>query len=348
MNHSQNKVRGIIVEPLYFCNQQVLRDAHYGEWNRIKSSFLTKIQSGRFQSAQAHSFRCFWKFTTLFWHTFFVSKFGFLFVVMTAALAEVAPQASPISHSSPAELDLQVENLTKSFGADEKVLNGISFEIERGQSVALIGSNSSGKSTLLRCCVRLIEPDSGCVRLFGHDTSKFSATQLKRTQAKVGLLSPRTELNPKYNVLRAVVEGAIARKNRALLWLQSSLLKSEREQALHCLESVGAAHLTEKMCRDLSPVDARRVAIAKILMQKPQLIIADELVADLDVRSAETTMDLFVGLVRSAGLSLLFSSHHLVDALSYADRALALHEGKLELDAPVGAEDARVLRAMYD
>lgn len=269
---------------------------------------------------------------------------------MNAVPAEVVetPPHSSTPDLNQAALDLQVENISKSYGAEGKVLNGISFEIERGQSVALIGSSSSGKSTLLRCCVRLVEPDSGSVRLFGQDTSTFSSSHLKRVQAKVGLLSPKTELNPKHTVLRAVIEGASPRKNRALLWIQSSLLKSEREHAAHCLESVGAMHLTDKLCRDLSPVDARRVAIAKVLMQKPQLIIADEPVADLDVRSAEKTMDLFVGLVRAAGLSLLFSSHHLVDALSYADRALALHEGRLELDAPVGAEDARVLRAIYE
>lgn len=272
----------------------------------------------------------------------------FCFMSAVALEAVESPAPTPTQNSRPAELDLHVENISKSYGDEGKVLNGISFEIERGQSVALIGSSSSGKSTLLRCCVRLIEPDSGSVRLFGQDTARFSPSQLKRAQAKVGLLSPRTELNPNLTVLRAVIEGAHPRKNRALLWMQSSLFKSEREQAMRSLDSVGVAHLSDRLCKELSPVDARKVAIAKILMQKPQLIIADEPVADLDVRSAEKTMDLFVGLVRAAGLSLLFSSHHLVDALSYADRALALHEGRLELDAPVGAEDARVLRAIYE
>lgn len=245
-----------------------------------------------------------------------------------------------------AAVDLQVENLSKSYGKEGKVLDGISFDIERGQSVALIGSSSSGKSTLLRCAVRLVEPDSGTVRLFGQDTSSYSKNQLKRVHSKIGLLSSNLDFNPKHSVLRCVLEGAVPRKSKALLWIQSALLKREREEAMHCLENVGVAHLAHRNCRELSPVESRRVAIAKVLNMKPQLVIADEPVANLDVRSAEKTMDLFVGLIRAAGLSLLFSSHHLVDALSYADRALALHQGKLELDAPVGAEDARVLRAM--
>jgi phosphonate transport system ATP-binding protein len=264
---------------------------------------------------------------------------------MTAAVAEVTSTGTPAAQP---KLDLQVEKLVKSFEDEGRVLNGISFDVERGQSVALIGTSSSGKSTLLRCCVRLIEPDAGSIRLFDEDITALSGSALKKAQAKVGLLSPKTELNPKFSVLRAVIEGAVPRKSKALLWIQSTLLKSERDYAMHCLETVGAAHLAKAQCRELSPADSRRVALARLLMQRPQLVIADEPVADLDVRTAEKTMDLIVGIMRASSISFLFSSHDLVDALSYADRALALHEGRLELDAPVGAEDARVLRALCE
>ena len=264
-------------------------------------------------------------------------------------MAVAAPEVREVPtepRPTPVLLDVQVENLSKSYGEEGKVLDGISFEVERGQSVALIGSSRSGKSTLLQCCVRLQEPDAGTVHLFGENTTGYSKKQLLRTHAKIGFLSAKATFNPKHSVLRAVLEGALPRKNKAVLWFQSSLLRSEREEALRCLENVGAAHLAQKSVSELSPADGRRVAIAKVLMLKPQLVIADEPVADLDIRSAEKTMDLLLGLVRAARLSLLFSSHDLVDALSYADRALALHQGKLELDAPVGAEDARVLRAL--
>lgn len=266
---------------------------------------------------------------------------------MTSAVAqELTPPPAALVSGQP--VDLQVQNLSKSFGPEERVLNGISFEVERGQSVALIGSSRSGKSTLLRCCARLIEPDSGKVILFGEDTEGLRPGQLKRARSKVAFLSPKLELHQKHTVLRAVLEGALPRKNRAVLWLQSSVLKAEREHAMHCLESAGITHLSSKTCKELSPADARKVALARTLMQKPSLIIADEPVSDLDVRTSETTMDLLVGVIRGAGITLLFSSHDLVDALSYADRALALHEGKLELDAPVGGEDARILRAMCE
>ncbi len=264
---------------------------------------------------------------------------------MAVAVQEVR-EILPEKLSIPAVLDLRVEAISKSFGDEGKVLDCISFEVERGQSVALIGSSRSGKSTLLQCCVRLLEPDSGTVHIFGENTSPLSKRQLQRVQSKIGFLGSKAPLNSKHTVLRAVLEGALPRKNKAVLWIQSSLLKTEREEAMRCLECVGAAHLSAKLVSDLSPADARRVAIAKILMLRPQLIIADEPVADLDIRSAEKTMDLLLGLVRAAKLTLLFSSHDLVDALSYADRALALHQGKLELDAPVGADDARVLRAL--
>ena len=265
---------------------------------------------------------------------------------MIAAVAkEVSSASISLSHSQP--LDLAVKNLCKSFSDSEKVLDNITFEVERGQAVALIGSSSSGKSTLLRCCARMIDPDSGSVSIFGEDTSNFSKTRLKKTQAKVGFIAADTALNPKQSAVRAVLEGAAPRKGRAMLWLQSSLLKSEREFAMSCLDSFGAGHIAQKNCADLSPLDRKKVCMARLLMQKPQLLVADEPVADLDVRSSELAMDLFVGVIKSLGLSLIFSSHNLVDALSYADRALALHMGRLELDAPVGAEDARILKSMY-
>lgn len=259
-----------------------------------------------------------------------------------------APRAVLASGATPREADIVVRGLRKSFDTTTAVLNGVDFTVPAGQSVALIGANGAGKSTLLRCCLRLIEPDAGEVRLLGRDMTSLNAVDLRRLRGEIGFVFQKHNLVPRLSALTNVLHGALPRSALARPWFQSLAPRALRDEALACLERVGLADIAERRADKLSGGQSQRIAIARALMQRPRLMVADEPVASLDPSAGEEVMWLFVELIRREGLTLLFTSHDLSHAIAYADRVIALRRGTIVLDAPSAELDVATLRALYD
>lgn len=260
---------------------------------------------------------------------------------------DTAGASVPAASPSHCELDVQVRRLTKSFGKTE-VLKGVDLEIPKGQAVALIGSNGAGKSTLLRCMLRLIDPSSGCVMLLGQDVTALKRAELRQVRSRVGFVFQRHNLVPRFSALTNVLHGAQARGNGLRLWHQTLASEGNRLEALRCLEMVGLSHLAERRVDTLSGGQSQRVAIARALMQRPMLMMADEPVASLDPNAGREVMELFVELIRSEGITLVFTSHSLSQALEYSDRLVALKNGHIDLDDAADALDEAQLRTVYE
>ncbi len=243
-------------------------------------------------------------------------------------------------------VDLAVRGLTKRFGA-VTALDGIGFEIRRGEAVALIGANGSGKSTCLRCCLRLVPFDAGSISLLGCDVGGLPKRELRRLRARVGFVFQRHNLVPRLSALTNVVHGVQARAGGPRTWLQTFAKKAWREEAMARLEAVGLAHLAAQRADTLSGGQSQRVAIARALMQRPEIVIADEPVASLDPAAGEEVMALFVDLVRRQGLTLLFTTHRLAHATDFADRIVALQNGRIVLDQPAKAANHKELHRLY-
>lgn len=239
-----------------------------------------------------------------------------------------------------------MEDLHKRFGASP-ILRGVNLSVRRGEAVSLIGANGAGKSTLLRCCLRLIEPDSGRIRLLDQDFSVLPARRLRPLRARIGFVFQKHQLVPRLSALSNVIHGSHGRHAGPRAWFQGLAPRALREEAMHCLEQVGLAHLARQRVDSLSGGQSQRVAIARALMQRPAFVMADEPVASLDPNAGEEVMELFVELMRRQGITLLYSSHHLDHALRYADRVVGLRAGRVELDAPAAGHNARELRAIY-
>lgn len=244
---------------------------------------------------------------------------------------------------------LSVQDLGKSFHDGKvKVFDGISFHVHDGEAVALIGSNGTGKSTLLRTCLRLIEPDYGHAHFQGHDIFSLNGAELRKCRAHVGFIFQKHNLVPRLSVLSNVLHGALARGQGMRCWLQSFAPEEERKKAMQCLEKVELAHLAERRADCLSGGQSQRVAIARALMQEPDFIFADEPVASLDPLAGEGIMDLFRKLNKEQGLTFVFVSHQLDHAIHYADRILGLKDGKLHLDCLSKDQTVAELRKIYD
>lgn len=263
-------------------------------------------------------------------------------------VAAVAPWAGRQQAAAAPALDLVVRGLCKSFEGTTKVLDGVDLSVPAGQAVALIGANGAGKSTLLRCCLRLIEPDAGDVHVLGSDMATLNPVELRRLRAKVGFVFQRHNLVPRLSALTNVLHGALPRSAFARPWFQSCAPRALRDEAMACLERVGLAPIAARRADKLSGGQSQRVAIARALMQRPQMMVADEPVVSLDPHSGEEVMGLFADLIRRAGLTLLFTSHDLAQAIAHADRVVALRRGIIALDAPAADLHVATLRALYD
>lgn len=259
-------------------------------------------------------------------------------------LSDIAAAGTPAAAN--AFDDLRIAGLVRSFGA-RPVLRGVDLAVPRGQAVALLGSNGAGKSTLLRCCLRLIEPDAGEVGLLGEPVRALGGGALRRLRARVGFVFQRHNLVGRLSALSNVLHGAQARHADPRYWLQSLAPAAARAEAMHCLLRVGLADLAAQRADRLSGGQSQRVAIARALMQRPAMVMADEPVASLDPAAGEEVMALFVQLIREEGVTLIYTSHNLEHALAYADRVVALKDGRIVVDAAAASLGPRDLAFVY-
>jgi phosphonate transport system ATP-binding protein len=135
---------------------------------------------------------------------------------------------------------------------------------------AFWGKNGSGKSTFLRCCLRLLEPDQGTIHLLDHDLTSMTSRQLRQIRSQVGFIFQRHNLCTRLSTLSNVIHGCQARKRGIQTWYQSFARKQDREEAMYCLHRVGLDHVANRRVDRLSGGESQRVAIARALMQKTQ------------------------------------------------------------------------------
>lgn len=244
-------------------------------------------------------------------------------------------------------VEVEADSIGKSFGATP-IFDGVSFRLTRGEAVALVGANGTGKSTLLRCVMGLIPVSHGRVRLMGQDMTAAKGARLRSLRARVGLVSQRHNLVPRLSVLSNVVHGMLGQGAGPRYWSHMLAPAATRQAALDALDRVGLAHLADRRADRLSGGQSQRVAIARALVSAPQVVIADEPCASLDPAAGEEVMDLFFQLARDQGVTVVFTSHDLGHALRYGDRVLGLAGGALRLDATAASLTEKELRGLYD
>ncbi|MEL6913038.1 MAG: ATP-binding cassette domain-containing protein [Pseudomonadota bacterium] len=243
--------------------------------------------------------------------------------------------------------DLRVTGLAKGF-AGTRVFEDVSFGLSRGEAVAIVGANGTGKSTLLRCLLGLIPADAGQIDVLGTDVRVARASQLRAMRAQMGLVSQRHNLVPRLSVLSNVVQGLLGQKPGIRHWSQAIAPPASRDAAMAALDKVGLAPLATRRADRLSGGQSQRVAIARALVGQPKILVADEPTASLDPAAGEDVMDLFFALARQEGVTVVFISHNIGHALRYGDRVLGLADGRLEFDARAASLAASDLRGLYD
>ncbi len=246
-----------------------------------------------------------------------------------------------------APADLRVRGLTKTYGRSVPVFADLDFDITPGASVALVGANGTGKSTLLRCCLGLIPPDRGSVELLGRDTAAVGAAARRAIRARTGLVGQKHNLVPRLTALSNVVHGLLGQASGPRYWSHVLAPRAARKAAMAALDRVGLAALALRRADALSGGQSQRVAIARALVCRPRFLVADEPTASLDPAAGEEVMELFFRLVRSEGVTVIFTSHNIDHALRFGDRVLGLAGGRIEIDAPARDLSRSALSALY-
>ena len=223
---------------------------------------------------------------------------------------------------------LEVKHLTKIYEDGTVALRDVSFTVEDGEFLVIIGLSGSGKSTLLRCINRLIEPTEGQIIWNGIDITAADPTQLRQIRRQIGMIFQQFNLVKRSTVLTNVLAGRLWYVNP---W--ASLLhrfpKEDMEMAMRALERVGIADQAHKRADELSGGQQQRVGIARALMQQPKMILADEPVASLDPVLAHSILGYLEQLNQEEGITVLCSLHYLDLVQRYATRVIGLRDGQI-------------------
>lgn len=236
---------------------------------------------------------------------------------------------------------LEIKNLTKVYEGGTQALTDVSFSVKPGEFLAVIGLSGSGKSTLLRCINRLIEPTDGQIIWNGQDVTAASQDEMLRIRRKIGMIFQHFNLVSRSKVITNVLAGRLGYVNPAMSLL-NRFPKSDYEMAIKQLDRVSIADQAYKRADELSGGQQQRVGIARAMMQEPEIILADEPVASLDPVLAHSIMQYLETINQEDGVMVLCSLHFLDLVHRYADRAIALNEGKLMFDGkPEDIDDAK-------
>jgi phosphonate transport system ATP-binding protein len=241
---------------------------------------------------------------------------------------------------------LEVKNLTKIYEGDVKALDNVSFTVQPGEFLAVIGLSGSGKSTLLRCINRLIEPTEGQILWNGVDITAANQSEMRLIRRKIGMVFQHFNLVTRSQVITNVLAGRLGYVNPALS-IFNRFPKDDIQGALNQLDRVGIRNQAYKRADELSGGQQQRVGIARAMMQEPEMILADEPVASLDPVLAHTIMQYLEQINQEDGVMVLCSLHFLDLVHRYADRAIALNEGVMMFDGPPEAIDDEKFKEIY-
>ena len=260
---------------------------------------------------------------------------------MTAVEGAARPTTTPASAPSV----VQVENLVKTFDNGRvRALDDVTFSVPEGQLCVIIGLSGSGKSTLLRHLNGLHEPTSGSVTVLDQRVDQLKGGDLRSLRTAVGFVFQQFNIVGRLSCLENVLSGALGRLRGPRMGVLS-YPKSLRQEALSQLERVGLGDRAFQRTDTLSGGQQQRVAIARTLMQKPKIVLADEPVASLDPEISGQVMDVLFQACVEDQITVLCSLHQVDLAMGWAGRLIGLQDGKVVLDSPVddGLTQERVM-----
>jgi phosphonate transport system ATP-binding protein len=247
---------------------------------------------------------------------------------------------------------VRVHAVSKTFPGGQRALDGVSLAVAPGEMVALIGASGSGKSTLIRHVAGLLAADrgpaGGRVEVLGRAVQAEGriAGEVVAVRRRVGVIFQQFNLVPRLAVLTNVLCGLLGRVPRlrgTLMWFT----RAEKLAAMRALDRVGIAGTARQRAQTLSGGQQQRAAIARAMVQRAEVILADEPIASLDPSSAKTVMEALAALNAEDGITVVVSLHQVEYARRYCPRTIAMRDGRIVFDGPSRELTLGFLREIY-
>ena len=237
---------------------------------------------------------------------------------------------------------LSIKNLSKEYTRGKPVLRDISLDFAAHGFTAVIGPSGTGKSTLIRCINRLVEPTAGSILFQGHDLVRLSGRALREVRRGIGMVFQEYNLVERLTVMENLLTGRLGYVAPLKAWLRK-FPQTDIDEAFDPLDVVGLAGFANQRADSLSGGQRQRVGIARAVMQQPKLLLADEPTSSLDPKTSVEIMTLVRDLGTAKGVPIIVNMHDVELARRFADRIIGMSGGRVVYDgAPAGLSDAHL------
>jgi phosphonate transport system ATP-binding protein len=241
-----------------------------------------------------------------------------------------------MSDMNSASRSLVVKGLNKEYVPGKPILRDINLEIEGSGITAIIGPSGTGKSTLVRCINRLVNPTSGAILFQGQDLAKLSGADLRKARRKIGMVHQEYNLVERLSVMENILSGRLGYIPAWKAWLRR-FDPADIEKAFQLLDAVGLGEFATRRADQLSGGQRQRVGIARALMQNPDLILADEPTSSLDPKTSVEVMEIMVRLAGERDVPVIINIHNVDLAKRFSNRIIGMAHGAVVFDGPPSA-----------
>ena len=226
---------------------------------------------------------------------------------------------------------LSIKNVSKKYNNGTNALKNISFDVEKGEFISVIGPSGSGKSTLLRSINKMIDISQGSILFEDKNIESLKKTQIELVRREIGMIFQSYNLVERLTVIENVLHGRLGYKS-VIAGILGIYSEEEKKEAFNFLEKVNMTEYAYRKCNELSGGQKQRVGIARAIMQKPKLLLCDEPIASLDPKTAENIMDYLKKIVSELKITCIVNLHQVDIAKKYSDRIIALNKGEKIFD----------------
>jgi phosphonate transport system ATP-binding protein len=228
---------------------------------------------------------------------------------------------------------LTFQDVSKVYNGVTKALTDVSFSVDEGEFLSIIGPSGSGKSTILRCINRLVDATQGTILFDGHDITHADKKEIRQIRKKTGMIFQHYNLVDRLSVIENVLHGRLGHKS-TISGAAGVYSEQEKENAFQILAKLGLTEQAYKRCDELSGGQKQRVGIARSIMQEPRLILCDEPIASLDPSSSKVIMDHLSNINQTMKITCILNLHQVDVAMKYSKRIIGITSGRIVYDGP--------------